>query len=69
VRALTIDAHGELDQVTYREDLPVPELGAPDDVRVRVSAAALNHLDLFASRPDGYSDPTAPASLTPSAPR
>jgi NADPH:quinone reductase-like Zn-dependent oxidoreductase len=50
VRALTIDAHGELDQVTYREDLPVPELGAPDDVRVRVSAAALNHLDLWVVR-------------------
>jgi NADPH:quinone reductase-like Zn-dependent oxidoreductase len=47
VRALTIDAHGELDQLIYREDVPVPELESPDDVRVRVSAAALNHLDLW----------------------
>ncbi len=50
MRALTIDAHGELDQLTYREDLPVPELAAPDDVRVRVHAAALNHLDLWVVR-------------------
>jgi NADPH:quinone reductase-like Zn-dependent oxidoreductase len=50
VRALTIDAHGELDRVQYREDLPVPELVAPDDVRVRVRAAALNHLDLWVVR-------------------
>jgi NADPH:quinone reductase-like Zn-dependent oxidoreductase len=30
-----------------RDDLPVPELRRPTDVRIRVSAAALNHLDLF----------------------
>ena len=30
-----------------RDDLPVPELRGPADVRVRVRAAALNHLDLF----------------------
>jgi NADPH:quinone reductase-like Zn-dependent oxidoreductase len=47
VRALTISAHGGLDQLQYRSDLPVPELGAPTDVRIRVRAAALNHLDLF----------------------
>jgi NADPH:quinone reductase-like Zn-dependent oxidoreductase len=46
VRALTISAHGGLDQIVYRTDLPKPEprLG---EVRVRVKAAALNHLDLF----------------------
>ena len=47
MRALTIDAHGGLDQLEFRDDLPVPELAAPDDVRVRVRAAALNHLDLW----------------------
>ena len=47
MRALTIDAHGSLDQVTWRDDAAEPELDAPTDVRVRVSAAALNHLDLF----------------------
>src|SRR5205809_2160084 len=46
VRALTISAHGGLEQLQVR-DVPAPELRAPTDVRVRVHAAALNHLDLF----------------------
>ena len=46
MRGLTISAHGGLDQLEYRTDLPKPEprLG---EIRVRVKAAALNHLDLF----------------------
>src|SRR3954464_13031769 len=47
MRALTISAHGGLNQIEYRDDLPMPELRAPTDVRLRMSAAALNHLDLF----------------------
>ena len=47
MRALTISAHGGLEQLEVRDDLPVPPLGGPGDVRVRVRAAALNHLDLF----------------------
>jgi NADPH:quinone reductase-like Zn-dependent oxidoreductase len=47
LRALTISAHGGLDQIEYRTDLPVPELSSGDQVRVRVRAAALNRLDLF----------------------
>jgi NADPH:quinone reductase-like Zn-dependent oxidoreductase len=47
VRALTISGHGGLDVLELRDDLPVPELRRPADVRVRVHAAALNHLDLF----------------------
>jgi NADPH:quinone reductase-like Zn-dependent oxidoreductase len=47
VRALTISRHGGLDALELRDDLPVPELRGPTDVRVRVRAAALNHLDLF----------------------
>ncbi|HEX4685003.1 MAG TPA: alcohol dehydrogenase catalytic domain-containing protein, partial [Gemmatimonadaceae bacterium] len=47
MRALTISSHGGLDRVEYRDDLPVPELTRPADVRIRVRAAALNHLDLF----------------------
>jgi len=46
LRALTISAHGGLDQVEYRTDLPIPDVAA-GQVRVRVTAAALNHLDLF----------------------
>jgi NADPH:quinone reductase-like Zn-dependent oxidoreductase len=47
VRALTISNNGGLDEIEYRTDLPVPSLRGPDDVRIRVTAAALNHLDLF----------------------
>lgn len=50
VRALTISAHGGLEQLEVRDDLPLPQLRAPTDVRVRVRAAALNHLDLFVLR-------------------
>ena len=47
MRALTISAHGGPEQVEYRDDLPMPELRATTDVRIRMHAAALNHLDLF----------------------
>lgn len=47
MRALTISQHGGLDRIEYRDDLAMPALTGPDDVRVRVRAAALNHLDLF----------------------
>lgn len=40
-----MDEHGGLDVLGYR-DLPDPPVGR-DDVRVRLEAAALNHLDLF----------------------
>ncbi|MCC6433318.1 MAG: alcohol dehydrogenase catalytic domain-containing protein, partial [Gemmatimonadaceae bacterium] len=45
MRGLTIDAHGGLDQLRVRDDLPVPPITRPDEVRVRVHAAALNRLD------------------------
>ena len=47
MRGLTIAAHGGLEQLELRTDLPIPGIADPDDVRVRVQAAALNHLDLF----------------------
>jgi len=47
LRALTISAHGGLEQLEYRDDVPEPQLAGPHDVRVRIEAAALNHLDLF----------------------
>jgi len=46
VRGLTISAHGGLDQIEYRTDLPKTE-PRRGEIRVRVKAAALNHLDLF----------------------
>ncbi len=47
MRALTISTHGGLERLEVRDDLPIPPLAAPSDVRVRVVASALNHLDLF----------------------
>ncbi|HEY9229409.1 MAG TPA: zinc-binding dehydrogenase [Gemmatimonadaceae bacterium] len=47
MRALTISSHGGLDRIEPRDDLPMPELTRATDVRVRVRAAALNHLDIF----------------------
>jgi len=47
VQALTISDHGGLDRVEFRADLPVPDVTRGGDVRIRVRAAALNHLDLF----------------------
>ena len=47
MRALTIDAHGGLEQITFRDDAVQPSAGGAGDVRVRLRAAALNHLDLF----------------------
>jgi len=47
MRALTIDAHGGVEQLRYRDDLPIPVLRGPSDVRVRMQAAALNRLDLW----------------------
>jgi NADPH:quinone reductase-like Zn-dependent oxidoreductase len=47
MKALTISAHGGFDQVQYRTDVAAPQLRSPTDVRVRVTAAALNHLDVF----------------------
>jgi len=45
VRALTLAGHGKTDRLVVAE-MPTPRPG-PDEVRVAVRAAALNHLDLF----------------------
>ena len=47
MRGLTISAHGGLDRIELRDDLSVPEPSHDTDVRVRIRAAAINHLDLF----------------------
>jgi len=47
VRALTIDAHGGLEQLRVRDDVAPPALPASGAVRVRLRAAALNRLDLW----------------------
>lgn len=45
MRGLTINAHGGLEQLVVRDDLPIPEISRADEVRVRIHAAALNRLD------------------------
>ena len=50
MRALTIDAHGGLEQLRFRDDLSLPALVGDGDVRVRIRAAALNHIDLWTVR-------------------
>lgn len=47
MRALVLGGHGGLEQLTVRDDLPVPELDGPHAVRIRMEAVALNRLDLF----------------------
>src|SRR5205085_9591377 len=47
MRALTISAHGGFDQIELRDDIPTPEVRSSTDVRIRVRAAAINHLDVF----------------------
>ncbi len=46
MKALTLTATGGLEHLQL-QDVPEPALLAPDDVRVRLHAAALNRLDLF----------------------
>ena len=50
MRALTIDAHGGLEQLHLRDDVAEPTLASANDVRVRLRAAALNHIDLWTVR-------------------
>lgn len=50
MKGLTIPAHGDLDRIELRDDLPMPPLQRRNDVRLRIRAAALNHLDLFVVR-------------------
>ena len=61
MRALTISDNGGLEKIELRTDLSVPKPG-PGEIRVKVSAAALNHLDLFvlAGLPGGGAKIQAP---------
>lgn len=47
MRALVLEGHGGLEHVTIRDNLPMPELDGPHAVRLRMTAVALNRLDLF----------------------
>jgi NADPH:quinone reductase-like Zn-dependent oxidoreductase len=49
VRAFVLSGHGDLSRLALA-DVPEPELRGPLDVRVRLKASALNHLDLWTVR-------------------
>jgi NADPH:quinone reductase-like Zn-dependent oxidoreductase len=49
VRAFVLTGHGDLSRLTLA-DVPAPEVRRPLDVRVRLKAGALNHLDLWTMR-------------------
>jgi len=49
MRALAMKGFGGLEQIETVEVSP-PTVRAPDDVRVRIHAAALNRIDLFVLR-------------------
>lgn len=45
MRAVLLKGHGGFDKLDYREDVPVPALGA-GDVLIRVAAAGVNNTDI-----------------------
>ena len=47
--AAVVTGHGGLDRIVYRDDYPVPQIGARD-VLVRIRATALNYHDIFTRR-------------------
>ena len=49
MRAFVLQGHGDLSQLAFA-DVPAPELRRPNDVRIKLEAAALNHLDLWTVR-------------------
>jgi NADPH:quinone reductase-like Zn-dependent oxidoreductase len=49
MRAAVYDEHGGPEVVEVRDDVPVPEPGA-GEVRLRVTASGMNHLDLWVRR-------------------
>ncbi|HEX9728488.1 MAG TPA: zinc-binding dehydrogenase [Gemmatimonadales bacterium] len=49
MKALVLDGHGGLEQLRLA-DVPAPTLIRPIDVRVRLKAGSLNHLDLWTMR-------------------
>lgn len=49
MRAFVMHEHGDLSRLAVA-DVPTPSVDRPGDVRVRLQAAALNHLDLWTLR-------------------
>lgn len=49
MKAVRIHEHGGVEQLRY-EDAPKPEIASPTDAIVKLSAAALNHIDIWNRR-------------------
>ncbi|WP_232699476.1 zinc-binding dehydrogenase [Brevibacillus daliensis] len=49
MKAIVVEQHGEIDQLTLHQDYSVPKLGAKD-ARICIKYCALNHLDLWLRR-------------------
>ena len=45
MRAVVLTGHGGLDQLSYREDWPLPVPG-PEEVLIKVQACGLNNTDV-----------------------
>lgn len=60
MRAVLLTGFGGPEKLEYREDVPEPKPG-PDEVRVQVSATALNNTDIW-TREGAYGSPDDPGS-------
>ena len=60
MRAVLLTGFGGPEKLEYREDVPEPRPG-PNEVRVRVSATALNNTDIW-TREGAYGSPEDPGS-------
>jgi NADPH:quinone reductase-like Zn-dependent oxidoreductase len=49
MKAVTFEEHGTVDVLQYRDDLPVPQI-SPNEVLIKIKAAAMNHNDIWARK-------------------
>lgn len=62
MKAVQLIGHGGLDQLVYREDVPVPQ-PAPGEVLIEVSACGMNNTDVWV-REGAYGTETDPDSVS-----
>jgi NADPH:quinone reductase-like Zn-dependent oxidoreductase len=62
MRAVHLTGHGDLDQLVYREDVPVPEPGS-GEVLIEVSACGMNNTDVWV-RQGAYGTETDASSVS-----
>ncbi|WP_027330977.1 alcohol dehydrogenase family protein [Marinimicrobium agarilyticum] len=62
MKAVQLTGHGDLDQLKYREDVPVPKPGS-GEVLIEVTACGMNNTDVWV-RQGAYGSDTDPASVS-----